>query len=154
MVKTRACEAEAACHGRGPNGIRVSLELVAGKTCDDVAGIIVAARNAVEESFDTQNHIANLVIVAKLAATREGTALAGTKGAARRIVDDSALAPSASNVGADIKASPGEGQRSVNGRGRRLYRQIRAGCRDRRNRRESDGRRADPLYRPHALFPL
>src|SRR6516225_5427708 len=127
MVKTRACEAEAACHGRGPNGIRVSLELVAGKTCDDVAGIIVAARYAVEESFHAQNHIADLVIVAELAAAREGAALAGAKGAARHIVGDSALAPSASNIGADVKASPGEGQRSVNGSRRRLCRQIRAG---------------------------
>src|ERR1700751_355114 len=145
MVKTRACEAEAACHGRGPNAIRVSLELVAGKSCDDVAVIVVAACNAVEESFDAQNHIANLVIVAELATAREGAALTSAKGAARRIIGDGALAPSASNVGADIKAGPGEGKRSINRRGRRLYRQIRADRRDRRNRGESDGRRADPL---------
>src|SRR6516162_3340204 len=120
MVKTRAREAEAACHGRGPNGIRVSLELVARKTCDDAAGVIVAARNAVEESFDPENHIGDLVIVAELAAAREGAALASAKGAACRIVGNSTLPPSPPTIGTDIKAGPGKGQRSINRRGRRL----------------------------------
>src|ERR1700745_4210156 len=141
MVKTRAGKAEAPGHARGPNRIRSSPELVAGKARDDVAGI-VAARNAVEESFHAENHVANLVIVAELAATREGAVLTSAKGTAGRIVGDSALSPSPSNVAGDIETSPGKGKRSIDLRLRRLCWQIGADGRHHPDGRKSDNRHA------------